>query len=207
MIIKEAKFLLSSTQISKCPAPDMPEYAFIGRSNVGKSTLINMLTGFKSLAKTSGRPGKTQLINHFLINGSWYLVDLPGYGWARVSKTEREKWEKMIRNYFTHRENLACVFLLIDSRHAPLQIDTGFMEQLANWQVPFALVFTKSDKQSAPKTQANIAAYRKHLLKTWEELPPFFVTSGESGQGRDELLNYIDQINNQLQTSDPSLAL
>ena len=196
--IKEAKFVVSSAKLSQCPVTDLPEYAFIGRSNVGKSSLINMLTGHKGLAKTSARPGKTQLINHFLINNSWYLVDLPGYGWARVSKTEREKWQKMITEYFTKRENLACVLLLIDSRHEPLPIDLEFMDQLIRFQAPFAIVFTKADKQSAPQTQSHVAAYKRELKKTWDELPPIFVTSGSTGHGKEELLAFIEQVNQDL---------
>jgi GTP-binding protein len=195
VVIKEAKFIISNTQVDKCPAPTLPEYAFIGRSNVGKSTLINSLTNHKNLAKTSARPGKTQLINHFLVNDSWYLVDLPGYGWARVSKGERDKWTLMIKAYFRKRDNLACTFLLIDSRHEPLQVDIEFMQLLAAEQVAFVIVFTKADKQSPPKTQSSIAAYKRALKAYWEELPPIFVTSGADGQGREELLNFIDQTN------------
>jgi GTP-binding protein len=195
MIIKDAVFVISNTQIDKCPAPDLPEYAFIGRSNVGKSSLINMLTDRKKLAKTSSFPGKTQLINHFLINDNWYLVDLPGYGWAKVSKTARESWGKMIKAYMTRRPNLACVFVLIDSRHDPLKPDLDFINTLGSWQVPFVLVFTKADKQSSVKTQQTIAAYRRKLKEQWEELPQMFTTSSETGEGREELLNFIDGVN------------
>jgi len=199
MIIKEAKFLMSNTQVEQCPAPDKPEYAFIGRSNVGKSSLINMLTGQKGLAKTSASPGKTQLINHFLINDSWYLVDLPGYGYAKVSKDSREKWRKMINYYFQKRENLSCVFVLIDSRHEPLKQDLDFISYLGAMGVPFVIVFTKLDKQSATKTDSTIAAYQRKLRETWEELPQIFRTSSETKAGRDEILHFIDQVNAQLQ--------
>ena len=195
MIIKDAVFVISNTQVDKCPEPKFPEYAFIGRSNVGKSSLINMLTDRKKLAKTSSFPGKTQLINHFIINDNWYLVDLPGYGWAKVSKSAREDWGKMIKAYMTKRENLACVFVLIDSRHDPLKADLDFITTLGQWQVPFVLVFTKADKQSSVKTQQTMAAYRRSLKEQWEELPQMFTTSSSSGEGRDELLNFIDQVN------------
>lgn len=198
MIIKEAKFLMSNTKVELCPAPDKPEYAFIGRSNVGKSSLINMLTGQKGLAKTSASPGKTQLINHFLINDSWYLVDLPGYGYAKVSKESREKWRRMINYYFQKRENLTCVFVLIDSRHEPLQPDLEFIDYLGNMGVPFVIVFTKLDKQSGAKTEANIQAYSAKLHETWEELPPMFRTSAEKRIGRDEILQYIEEVNVQV---------
>src|SRR5215207_7675651 len=177
MIIKEAKFICSNTTVEKCPETLLPEYAFIGRSNVGKSSLINMLTNHKKLAKTSSFPGKTQLINHFMINNAWYLVDLPGYGWAKVSKESREKWSKMIRAYLQNRKNLACVFLLIDSRHEPQKPDLEFINQLGTMGVPFVLVFTKTDKQSAFKTNAAITAFKKKLAETWDELPLMFVTS------------------------------
>ena len=199
MDIKEAKFLMSNTKVEECPAPDKPEYAFIGRSNVGKSSLINMLTGQKGLAKTSSSPGKTQLINHFLINNSWYLVDLPGYGYAKVSKESREKWRKMINYYFHKRENLTCVFVLIDSRHEPLKQDLEFIDYLGNMGVPFVIVFTKLDKQSALKTEANISAFTKKMKETWDELPPMFKTSAEKRIGKDEILDYIEEINVQVQ--------
>lgn len=198
MEIKEAKFLMSNTKVELCPTPDKPEYAFIGRSNVGKSSLINMLTGQKGLAKTSASPGKTQLINHFLINDSWYLVDLPGYGYAKVSKESREKWRRMINFYFQKRENLTCVFVLVDARHEPLKQDLEFINYLGNMGVPFVIVFTKLDKQSSIKTDGVVAAYKQELLKTWEELPPIFKTSSEKRIGRDEILNYIDEINEQV---------
>ena len=189
---------MSNTKVELCPAPDKPEYAFIGRSNVGKSSLINMLTGQKGLAKTSSSPGKTQLINHFLINDSWYLVDLPGYGYAKVSKDSREKWRRMINFYFQKRENLTCVFVLIDARHEPLKQDLEFIDYLGNMGVPFVLVFTKLDKQSSLKTDATIAAYKAELRKTWEELPLIFKTSSEKRIGKDEILSYIDEINEQV---------
>jgi GTP-binding protein len=199
MDIKEAKFLMSNTQVEQCPAPDKPEYAFIGRSNVGKSSLINMLTGQKGLAKTSSSPGKTQLINHFLINNSWYLVDLPGYGYAKVSKDSREQWRRMINYYFQKRENLTCVFVLIDSRHEPLKQDLEFINYLGNMGVPFVIVFTKLDKQSALKTEANVTAFSKKLSETWEELPKMFKTSAEKRIGKEEVLDYIEEINVQIE--------
>lgn len=196
---------MSNTKVSALPPPSLPEYAFIGRSNVGKSSLINMLTNQQGLAKTSQKPGKTQLINHFLINENWYIVDLPGYGYAKVSKTSREKWEKFIRNYLTKRENLQCVFVLIDSRLEPQKIDLEFCSWLGECQIPFALVYTKADKQSAPKTDQNVAKFNKTLLGWFEELPAFFVTSSERAQGRDQLLNFIAQINSDfvIPTYDP----
>ncbi|PSR53358.1 YihA family ribosome biogenesis GTP-binding protein [Adhaeribacter arboris] len=198
MIIKEAKFISSNTEVAKCPETKLPEYAFIGRSNVGKSSLINMLTERSKLAKTSSLPGKTQLINHFLINDTWYLVDLPGYGWARVSQTSREKWSKMVKAYLRNRSNLACVFLLIDSRLEPQKSDLDFIQLLGEMGVPFVLVFTKTDKQSIQKTQANIAAFRRTLLQTWEELPQQFITSSAEKKGREELLQLIEQTNAEL---------
>jgi len=195
MIIKEASFVSSNTTVDKCPETTLPEYAFIGRSNVGKSSLINMLTGRSKLAKTSSFPGKTQLINHFIINNNWYLVDLPGYGWAKVSKESREKWLKMIRAYLQNRQNLACVFLLIDSRHEPQQSDLDFIQLLGSMGVPFVLVFTKTDKQSLNKNQEAVAAYKKKLLETWEELPTLFITSSEEKKGREEILDFIESVN------------
>lgn len=195
MIIKSATFVMSNTKVSALPAPNMPEYAFIGRSNVGKSSLINMLVKQQGLAKTSQKPGKTQLINHFLINEKWYIVDLPGYGYAKVSKSSREKWEKFIRNYLTKRENLQCIFVLIDCRLEPQTIDIEFCCWLGECQIPFALVYTKADKQSAPKTDQNVAKFNKKLQGWFEEVPPFFVTSAEKGQGRDELLQFVHEVN------------
>lgn len=197
MKIKSAEFIISNTELSKCPKPDKPEYAFIGRSNVGKSSLINMLTDRKSLAKTSSKPGKTQLINHFLINDSWFLVDLPGYGWAQVSKTQKQQWGKMIKGYLLKRENLHCVFVLVDSRHSPQKVDLEFLSWLGENQVPLALIFTKGDKQGKTKLQSNIAQYRKILKNQWEELPPYFATSATNALGKSEVLDYIDQINQQ----------
>ncbi|QKJ29449.1 YihA family ribosome biogenesis GTP-binding protein [Mucilaginibacter mali] len=195
MIIKSADFICSNTQISKLPPPVKPEYAFIGRSNVGKSSLINMLTNKKGLAKTSQTPGKTQLINHFLINDNWYLVDLPGYGYARISKSKKEDWDKFIRNYLNKRESLQCVMVLIDSRLEPQKIDLEFCNVLGEKGLPFALIFTKADKQSATKTDQNIAKFRKALLTTFEEVPDIFITSSENMLGRDEVLNFIDGVN------------
>lgn len=195
MIIKSAEFVCSNTQISKLPPPVRPEYAFIGRSNVGKSSLINMLTNKKGLAKTSQTPGKTQLINHFLINDYWYLVDLPGYGYARISKSKKEDWDKFIRNYLQKRESLQCVMVLIDSRLEPQKIDLEFCSKLGEWGLPFVLIFTKADKQSATKTSQNVALFRKALLETFEEMPDIFITSSENAQGRDEVLNFIDGVN------------
>jgi GTP-binding protein len=192
MKIKTAEFVISNTKPENCPKPDRPEYAFIGRSNVGKSSLINMLTGHGNLAKTSGRPGKTQLINHFLINNTWYLVDLPGYGYAKASKGERKKWEEFIQKYLTKRENLVNTFVLIDSRIPPQQIDLEFMSWCGEKGIPFAMVFTKIDKLSSSALQKNMAVYRKEMLKSWEELPPIFTTSAESKFGQEKLLNYIE---------------
>lgn len=189
---------MSNTRVDLCPAPDKPEYAFIGRSNVGKSSLINMLVEQKSLAKTSSSPGKTQLINHFLINDAWYLVDLPGYGYAKVSKGSRDDWRKMINFYFQKRENLTCVFVLIDSRHEPLQPDLEFIDQIGTMGIPFVIVFTKADKQSSLKTDSTIAAYKRKLRETWDELPRMFVTSASNRSGREEILTFIDEVNEQL---------
>ena len=195
MIIQYADFIMSNTDVRLCPKPDKPEYAFIGRSNVGKSSLINMITGRRKLAKISGTPGKTITINHFVINASWYLVDLPGYGFAKRSKSEREKWEKMIRNYLLRRENLVCVFVLIDIRHEPQKNDMEFMEWLALSEIPFTLVFTKADKLKPMQLTNNEEAYRHKLLEEWEELPPIVVTSAEKGDGREALLDYIESLN------------
>lgn len=181
--------------VKDMPAPNLPEYAFIGRSNVGKSSLINMLTGHKSLAKTSSSPGKTQTVNHFLIEKSWYLVDLPGYGYAKVSKSSREEWQKMIRHYFKKRENLMCVFLLIDGRHEPLKADLDFAVWLGELEIPFVLVFTKGDKLGASSLQSNVAAFRKKMLQWWTETPITFLTSAETKLGRENLLSFIAQSN------------
>ncbi|RPD48607.1 YihA family ribosome biogenesis GTP-binding protein [Hymenobacter sediminis] len=198
MNIQEAKFLMSNSRVEDCPPPTLPEYAFIGRSNVGKSSLINMLTGQKGLAKTSSLPGKTQLINHFLINNKWYLVDLPGYGYARVSKESRVKWGRMINYYLRKRENLACVFVLIDSRHEPQAVDLEFMEQLGSEGVPFVMVFTKADKQSGSRTQQNVTDYLQKMEQSWDEVPRHFITSAEDKTGREDILQFIEEVNQQL---------
>lgn len=195
MIIKSAEFTISNTKISKLPAPELPEYAFIGRSNVGKSSLINMLTGVKGLAKTSQKPGKTQLINHFLINKEWFLVDLPGYGYAKSSKSNRREWAKFIRNYLEKRESLQCVFVLIDSRLEPQKIDIDFCCWLGEKGIPFLLVFTKADKLGVNKSQQNMAAFRKSLLGFFEDVPQMFLTSSETSIGKDNILDVIENIN------------
>jgi len=194
MEIKSATFTISSAKISQCPQDTKAEFAFIGRSNVGKSSLINMLTNNKGLAKTSATPGKTLLINHFLINNEWYIVDLPGYGFAKRSKSVQRSIEEMISSYILHREQLVNVFLLIDVRHNPQKIDTEFMTWLGENGIPFSIVFTKADKLSATQLHQNVDTYMKSLLDTWEELPPYFVTSSEKKQGREPLLNYIEGI-------------
>ncbi|TSD67813.1 YihA family ribosome biogenesis GTP-binding protein [Inquilinus sp. KBS0705] len=196
MIIKSADFICSNTQISKLPPPVKPEYAFIGRSNVGKSSLINMLTQKKGLAKTSQTPGKTQLINHFLVNDNWYIVDLPGYGYARASKSKKADWNRFIQTYLDKRESLQCVMVLIDSRLEPQKIDVEFCSWLGEKGLPFVLVFTKADKQSNLKTDQNIAKFKKVLLEMFEEVPQLFVTSAENMTGRDEVLGFIGGINN-----------
>ena len=195
MIIKSAEFIISNTDFRKCPQDGKPEYAFIGRSNVGKSSLINMLTNRKGLAMTSSTPGKTLLINHFLINDAWYLVDLPGYGYARRGKEGREKLRILIEDYILGREEMSNLFVLIDARHEPQQIDLEFMQWLGEHGIPFAIVFTKADKLGAGRLQMNVIAYKERLLETWEELPPILVTSSEKGEGREELLDYIEKIN------------
>ena len=195
MTIKSAVFTVSSPSYTKCPQDGRPEYAFIGRSNVGKSSLINMLTGVKGLAKTSGRPGKTQLINHFLINDQWYLVDLPGYGYARTSRTSREQWSKMMRDYFLHREQLTNTYVLIDSRIPPQRIDLEFIQFLGENGVPLTIVFTKTDKEKQREVMGNIKLMKQELSKVWEELPPMLLTSSLTGYGRDALLDQIETIN------------
>lgn len=195
MLINSARFIISSPSVEKTPDTDKHEYAFIGRSNVGKSSLINMLTGKKGLAMTSSTPGKTMLINHFLVNDSWYIVDLPGYGYAQRSKKDLSKIDDMIRNYILYRRQMTNLFLLVDSRLEPQKIDLKFMEWLAENEVPFSIVFTKADKMSKTKANSNVAKYCAKLLEQWEELPPVFVTSAEKGTGRDELLDYISQLN------------
>lgn len=198
MNIQRAEFVISNMDYRKCPADGRPEYAFIGRSNVGKSSLINMLTNRKGLAMTSSKPGKTWLINHFLINDEWYLVDLPGYGYARRGKVEREKIERMIRAYILQRTAMTNLFVLLDSRHEPMPIDLKFIEWLGENGVPFAIVFTKADKLGVNRLQANVDIYREKLLQTWEKLPPIFITSSTKKEGREELLQYIQEINTSL---------
>lgn len=195
MIVKSAEYVQSVTDWKKCPLPTLPEYAFIGRSNVGKSSLINMLVRNNKLAKTSSKPGKTQTINHFLINKDWYLVDLPGYGYASISKAMREKWQKMINDYLVCRENLQLVFVLVDSRLEPQKIDIDFINGLGESGVPFSIIFTKTDKLSASKVQGNVQRFKNKLMETWEELPFMLLTSSETGKGRDEVLQYIEEIN------------
>ena len=195
MKINHAEFVTSSAKADQCPQPDKPEYAFIGRSNVGKSSLINMLTGRKKLAKVSGSPGKTILINHFIIDQTWYLVDLPGYGYAKRSKSERARWQKMIRNYLLTRTNLLTVFLLIDIRHEPQVNDLEFMEWLAVSQIPFTMVFTKSDKLKLSQKNEKITAYKNRLAKDWVELPNIITTSSSDKTGREELLKFIEKTN------------
>ena len=195
MEIREAEFITSSVMESQCPKPEKPEYAFIGRSNVGKSLLTNMLTGKRKLAKVSGSPGKTITMNHFLINKQWYLVDLPGYGYAKRSKTERKKWETMIRHYILTRSNLMSLFLLIDIRHEPKKNDMEFMDWLAMSQIPFVITFTKADKLGKVNIEKNLTLYKKRLLQKWEELPPHIITSAINGMGKEELLQYIEKAN------------
>lgn len=198
MEINSAEFVISNALVSKCPDTDLPEYAFIGRSNVGKSSFINMLARNNKLAKTSATPGKTLLINHFLINKEWYLVDLPGYGYAKRNKKEQEKLKGIITSYILKRRQMTNLFLLIDSRHEPQKIDMEFMEWLGENGIPFSIVFTKADKLSGSKLKSNVSSYLKHVEEQWEELPPYFVTSSESRLGRTEVLDYIEQINRSL---------
>ncbi|RRD61094.1 ribosome biogenesis GTP-binding protein YihA/YsxC [Tannerella forsythia] len=200
MEIKSAEFVISNTDVQKCPDGTRPEYAFIGRSNVGKSSLINMLTARKRLAMTSQKPGKTQLINHFIINDDWYLVDLPGYGYAQRGKENRENLRRIIESYILRRPQLTCLFVLLDCRHAPQKIDLEFMEWLGENEVPFAIIFTKTDKISKGRLQENLDAYRQKMLETWEELPPILTSSSENRNGREEILHYIDEINRQTRT-------
>ena len=199
MVIKSAEFVISNSRVEKCPTTGLPEYAFIGRSNVGKSSLINMLTARKGLAMTSQKPGKTQLINHFIINDAWYLVDLPGYGYARLGKDSRDSLRRMIEDYVLERKELVLLFVLLDCRHDPQKIDLEFIQWLGEEGVPFALVFTKADKLSKGRLAANVEAYKAKLREEWEELPPIFVTSSEERMGRDELLGYIEEINTTLE--------
>ncbi|WP_179022094.1 ribosome biogenesis GTP-binding protein YihA/YsxC [Winogradskyella forsetii] len=197
--IKSAEFVVSNSEVAKCPKDNLPEYAFIGRSNVGKSSLINMLTDRKSLAKTSGRPGKTQLINHFIINDNWYLVDLPGYGYARVSKSSKKKFQKFITNYFEQRQQLLSAFVLVDIRHKPQPIDLEFMQYLGESGIPFAIIFTKADKLKPKAIERHVEAYCEVLLKTWEELPPYFVTSSSKGIGQEDVLGFIQATNDEIE--------
>ncbi len=202
MQIKSAEFLMSNSEVAKCPKDRLPEYAFIGRSNVGKSSLINMLMLRKSLAKTSGRPGKTQLINHFLINKKWYLVDLPGYGYARVSKTSKKTFQKFITNYFEKREQMILAFVLVDCRHEPQPIDLEFMQWMGESGIPFNIIFTKADKLKPKALERNIALYAEKMLETWEEMPPYFITSATDSTGRDEVLKYIEELNASIPNSE-----
>jgi GTP-binding protein len=195
MEIKSAEYLISSPDYTKCPVPDKPEYAFIGRSNVGKSSLINMLANNQKLAKTSATPGKTQLINHFLVNKEWYLVDLPGYGFAKVSQNARNRWEQMIENYLRKRENLVNAFVLVDSRHEPQKIDLAFINQLGKWQVPFSIIFTKTDKESQRVVSANVRSFFSKMKEQWQFLPQHFLTSAEKKTGREKVLDFIEQCN------------
>jgi GTP-binding protein len=195
MEIKEARFVVSNTDVKKCPPPNKPEYAFIGRSNVGKSSLINRLTNKKSLAKISGKPGKTRLINHYLINEEWYLVDLPGYGYAEVPKKERLKWEQFIKRYILHRENLYCLFVLVDSRHEPQKPDLEFMEWLGISQIPFTIIFTKTDKLKPEELTINLKKYEEKMFETWETMPGYYVSSAETGEGTGEILDFIEVLN------------
>jgi GTP-binding protein len=195
MHIKSAEFVVSNSDVMKCPNSSLPEYAFIGRSNVGKSSLINMLTGRKSLAKTSGKPGKTQLINHFLINKNWHLVDLPGYGYARVSKSSKKTFQKFITQYFSNRTQLVTAFVLVDIRHEPQPIDLDFMQWLGENQIPFSIIFTKADKLKPKAIENHVKAYKLILLEFWEEMPNYFITSSPKTIGNKEVLQYIDTLN------------
>lgn len=201
MQIKTAEFVVSNQEVAKCPTNKLPEYAFIGRSNVGKSSLINMLTNQKNLAKTSGRPGKTQLINHFLINKEWFLVDLPGYGYARVSKSAKKTFQRFITAYFKERKQLISAFVLVDIRHAPQTVDLAFMQWLGEHGIPFSIIFTKADKLRPKTIEDHIDTYKNILLETWEEFPNYFITSSTNYTGKDALLNYIYTINEDLITS------
>ncbi len=195
MKINSATFIISNSDVSKCPKDRLPEYAFIGRSNVGKSSLINMLTNHKKLAKTSGKPGKTQLINHFKINDNWFLVDLPGYGYAQISKSKRKEFQVFIKNYFLQREQLVYTFVLVDSRHEPQKIDLEFMQFLGENGIPFGIIFTKADKLGSSSLNKCLTKYKKELLNTWESLPTHFVTSAETDMGKDDVLNFIAETN------------
>ena len=201
MKITSAEFVMSNSDVDKCPNTNIPEYAFIGRSNVGKSSLINMLTSRKHLAKTSGRPGKTQLINHFIINKNWHLVDLPGYGYARVSKSAKKTFQKFITDYFANRQQLVSAFVLIDIRHEPQTVDLEFMNWMGENEIPFSIIFTKADKLKPKAIERHVMDYENILLETWEEMPKHFVTSSTKNIGKDEVLNYIDQINKDLHSA------
>ncbi|GAB1855439.1 ribosome biogenesis GTP-binding protein YihA/YsxC [Flavobacteriaceae bacterium MHTCC 0001] len=198
MIIKSAEFVISNSDVAKCPKISLPEYAFIGRSNVGKSSLINMLTGRKSLAKTSGKPGKTQLINHFLINKNWHLVDLPGYGYAKVSKSAKKTFQKFITQYFGNREQLVTGFVLVDIRHKPQPIDLDFMQWLGENGIPFSIIFTKADKLKPKAVERHVEDYKNVMLEFWEEMPNYFITSSSNGAGKDAVLEYIGSLNKNL---------
>ena len=200
MDIHSAIYIVSSPDYTACPAPDRPEYAFIGRSNVGKSSLINMLCNNDKVAKTSNTPGKTQLINHFNIDNEWYMVDLPGYGFAKVSQSQRKKWEKMIEDYLRKRENLVSVFVLIDSRHTPQKLDLEFVDNLREWKVPFSLVFTKADKENQRVVAANVKAFLEKMRQTWQFLPQHFVTSAVKKMGRDKILGLIGEMNSEFES-------
>ncbi len=201
MKIKSADFVISNSKVEHCPNSNLPEYAFIGRSNVGKSSLINMLTGRKALAKTSAKPGKTQLINHFLINNNWHLVDLPGYGYAQVSKSTKKVFQKFITAYFEKREQMICAFVLIDSRHKPQPIDMEFMRWLGENNIPFCIIFTKADKLKPKVLDKNIENYKNEMLEFWENMPEYFITSANSKLGKDDILDYIESINLELNAS------
>lgn len=201
MKIKSAEFVMSNSDVEKCPKSMLPEYAFIGRSNVGKSSLINMITSRKSLAKTSGRPGKTQLINHFLINKNWHLVDLPGYGYARVSKSAKKTFQKFITQYFNFREQLVSAFVLVDIRHEPQPIDLDFMQWLGEHGIPFSIIFTKADKLRPKAIDNHVENYKTVLLETWEEMPNYFITSSSQNIGKDDVLQYIDKLNGNMNLS------
>ena len=199
MKIKSAEFVMSNSDVAKCPKSRLPEYAFIGRSNVGKSSLINMLTSRKSLAKTSGRPGKTQLINHFLINNNWHLVDLPGYGYARVSKSSKKVFQKFITQYFGLREQLVTAFVLVDIRHKPQPVDLEFMQWLGEHGVPFSIIFTKADKLKPKAIENHVKDYKSVLLETWEDMPNYFITSSSKDIGKDDVLGYIEELNENME--------
>jgi GTP-binding protein len=201
MVINSSVYVISSPDYTQCPKPDRPEYAFIGRSNVGKSSLINMITNNEKLAKTSRTPGKTQLINHFNINDRWYIVDLPGYGFAKRSLKERNRWEQMIEEYLRKRENLVTVFILIDSRHSPQKIDLEFVNKLGKWQTPFCLVFTKADKENQRTVAMNVKAFLEKMRETWQFLPQHFVTSAVKKLGRDKILHLIEEMNGEFEAA------